>query len=50
MITHRLYLAQDADRIHVIEGGRLVESGTWDELNARKGRLVALSSSAEVRE
>jgi ATP-binding cassette, subfamily C, bacterial len=46
MITHRLYLARDADRVHVMEEGRLVESGTWDELMARGGRFAALSASS----
>jgi len=48
LITHRLYLAQDADRIHVLEGGRLVESGTWHELAAGGSRFAALSASAEA--
>ena len=46
MITHRLYLARDADRVHVMEEGRLVESGTWDELMAGGGRFAALSASS----
>jgi len=41
-ITHRLSTVRDADRIHVIERGRVVESGRWDELLARDGRLAAL--------
>ena len=35
IITHRLASLADADRIHVIEGGRVVESGSWTELTAR---------------
>jgi ABC-type multidrug transport system fused ATPase/permease subunit len=48
MITHRLYLARDADRVHVMEEGRLVESGTWDELMAGGGRFAALSASSRA--
>jgi ABC-type multidrug transport system fused ATPase/permease subunit len=35
IITHRLASLADADRIHVVEGGRVVESGSWAELTAR---------------
>jgi ATP-binding cassette subfamily C protein len=43
MITHRLSSVQGADVIHVLEAGRLVESGTWPELMSRPGgRLRAL--------
>jgi ATP-binding cassette, subfamily C, bacterial len=37
MITHRLPSVRDADVVHVIEGGRHVESGTWAELMERPG-------------
>jgi ATP-binding cassette subfamily C protein len=32
IITHRLSTIRDADVIHVLDSGRLVESGSWDEL------------------
>jgi ATP-binding cassette subfamily C protein len=35
VISHRLSTIRDADVIHVIDAGRVVESGTWDELAAR---------------
>ncbi|KOG09915.1 ABC transporter ATP-binding protein, partial [Streptomyces viridochromogenes] len=35
MITHDLSLASDADRVLVVDGGRLVEAGTRTELVAR---------------
>lgn len=34
VITHRLATVRHADTIHVLEGGRLMESGSWDELLA----------------
>ena len=37
VITHRLSTIRHADLIHVLDHGRVVESGTWDELMARPG-------------
>ncbi|HEX2211253.1 MAG TPA: ABC transporter ATP-binding protein [Longimicrobium sp.] len=37
MITHRLPSVRDADVVHVMEAGRLVESGSWAELVSRPG-------------
>ncbi|MER5529664.1 ABC transporter ATP-binding protein [Streptomyces sp. NPDC002677] len=43
MITHDLTLAPDADRILVVDHGRLVEAGTHAELLARNGAYAALA-------
>ncbi|MGW4908497.1 ABC transporter ATP-binding protein [Streptomyces sp. NPDC004270] len=43
MITHDLTLAPDADRILVVDHGRLVEAGTHAELLARDGAYAALA-------
>jgi ATP-binding cassette, subfamily C, bacterial len=46
MITHRLPSVRDADVVHVVEGGRWVESGTWAELMQRPaGRFRRLWAS-----
>jgi NHLM bacteriocin system ABC transporter ATP-binding protein len=42
VIAHRLSTIQSADRIHVIEKGRLVQSGTFRELSAQTGAFAAL--------
>jgi ATP-binding cassette, subfamily B, bacterial len=42
LISHRFPSARMADRIHVMHAGRIVESGTHDELIAQGGRDAAL--------
>jgi ATP-binding cassette subfamily B protein len=45
MITHDLNLAPDADRILVVDRGRIVETGRHDELLARGGAYARLHRS-----
>ena len=42
MIAHRLTSVQDVDRILVIEGGRIVQQGTHNELTAIEGTYQAM--------
>jgi ABC-type multidrug transport system fused ATPase/permease subunit len=42
VIAHRLSTIRDADRVLVLEGGRIVEQGSHDELMSRAGRYKEL--------
>lgn len=45
VITHRVWTLRRVDTIHVLDAGRLVESGRWDTLSGIVGsRFAALSS------
>jgi ATP-binding cassette, subfamily B, bacterial len=43
-IAHRLSTVRDAEQIVVLDRGRVVESGTYDELLANGGRFAALAA------
>ncbi len=43
VIAHRLATIRNANRILVLEQGKVVEAGTFDELVARDGRFAALA-------
>ena len=49
LITHRIAAVRGADVIHVVESGRLVESGSWAELlAAERGRFHALGQAQGI--
>jgi ATP-binding cassette subfamily B protein len=45
VVAHRLSTAQRADRIAVVDHGRLVEVGTHAELLSAGGRYAALAAA-----
>jgi ATP-binding cassette subfamily B protein len=49
IVAHRLATIREADRIAVIDGGRVVELGTHDELSAREGGLYRRLSELQFR-
>jgi len=45
VIAHRLATIRNANRILVFEGGRIIESGTFDELTRLGGHFAELAKS-----
>jgi ABC-type multidrug transport system fused ATPase/permease subunit len=50
IVTHRLRAAQVADRIVVLDGGRVVESGPHEALLARGGAYARLWRRQQLEE
>ena len=47
-VAHRLSTIQTADTIHVVEAGRIMESGTHDQLLAQKGACARLYETSSA--
>lgn len=47
-VTHRLSTVKGSDLIYVVEHGDLIESGSWDQLVARRGRFNELRELQEL--
>lgn len=45
VIAHDLEVVRSADTIYVMDGGRVVESGSWKELMHSEGRFFSLASA-----
>ena len=48
IVAHRLSTIRDADRIVVMEQGRCVEIGTYDELMEKKGKFYELKTMNDI--
>ena len=50
VVAHRLRTARRADRVLVMEGGRVVEDGTYEDLAGQDGPFAELISTWESSE
>ncbi len=50
IIAHRLSTIRQCDRIIVLEGGKIIEDGTYDELIAKNGFFAELVSRQQLEE
>lgn len=50
LMTHRLTILPEVDRIYFMAGGRIVESGTWTELCASSARFNTFVQSIQAAE
>jgi ABC-type multidrug transport system fused ATPase/permease subunit len=48
VIAHRLSTVRHCDRILVVDGGRIAEEGTYDELIARNGLFAELVARQRI--
>lgn len=48
IVAHRLSTIRDADRIVVMENGECAETGTYEELMAKKGKFYELKSLNDI--
>ena len=49
IIAHRLSTVRDADQILVMEGGRIVEQGSYDQLMSQNGLFAALAGQGAFK-
>lgn len=48
VVTHRMSMASRADRVYVLEHGRIIEHGTWPELAASGHRFKGLLQAQDA--
>ncbi|MBM3901690.1 MAG: ABC transporter ATP-binding protein [Verrucomicrobia bacterium] len=50
VIAHRLRTVRDADLVVVLEQGRIVEQGTWNQLTQKQGKFSELVAASQLHQ
>ena len=49
VVAHRLSTIREANRIYVLQAGKIVQSGTYQELNEQEGLFIRMTARQQLQ-